>query len=207
VSRPGFQVSLDLDGRPCLVIGGGRTAEERVGRLLDAGARVTLVSPGLTPGLCDLAENDRFRHVAREFRESDLEGIFLVMNTLMSDPGLSRRLLDLSRERGFLLNAHDQPAHSNFLMPALVRRGKLRIAIGTSGASPGIARRIRQGLSAMFDEEFEAYLDWVAGVRRRARAEEPDPNRRFVRMQEATEGFGVEGRVVYPKAWPRGGDA
>jgi siroheme synthase-like protein len=201
MSNPGYQITLDLTDRPCLVIGGGENAEERVGRLLEARARVTVVSPGLTPRLERLASEGRVAHRRRRFEEGDLEGVFLVMHTVLSDPGLSRRLFDLSRERGFLLNAHDQPDLSNFIMPALVRRGLLRVAVSTSGESPGVAGRVREGLEAVFDEAFGAYLDWVAGQRRRAKAEEPDPERRLRRIRETTEGLRVEGRVQYPEAW------
>ena len=123
------------------------------------------------------------------------------MHTVLSDPALSRRLFDLSRVRGFLLNAHDQPDLSNFIMPALVRRGLLRVAVSTSGEGPGVAGRVREGLEAVFDDEFGAYLEWVAEQRRRARAEEPDPERRLRRIRETTEGLRIEGKVHYPEAW------
>jgi siroheme synthase-like protein len=201
MSNPGYQITLDLTDRPCLVIGGGENAEERVGRLLEAHARVTAVSPDLTPGLTRLASEGRIFHHRRRFEEGDLKGVFLVMYTVMSDPALSRRLFDLSLERGFLLNAHDQPELSNFIMPALVRQGLLRVAVSTSGESPGVARKVREGLEATFDEAFGDYLDWVAEQRRRAKAEEPDAERRFARMRGATEGLRIEGKARYPEAW------
>ena len=203
MSKPGYQITLDLTDRPCLVIGGGENAGERTGRLLEARARVTVVSPNLTPGLERLSSEGRIVHRRRRFEEGDLEGVFLVMHTVMADPALSRRLFALSQERGFLLNAHDQPDLSNFIMPALVRRGLLRVAVSTSGESPGVAKQVREGLETIFDETFGAYLDWVAGQRRRAKAEEPDPERRLGRIRETTEGLRIEGKVHYPEAWEK----
>ena len=201
MSNPGYQITLDLTDRLCLVIGGGENAEERTGRLMEARARVTVVSPTLTQELERLVAGGRVAHCPRRFEEGDLQDVFLVMNTVMSDPALSRRLFDLSGARRFLLNAHDQPALSNFIMPALVRRGLLRVAVSTSGEGPGVARRVREGLETLFDAAFGAYLDWVAEQRRLGKAEEPDAERRIERMQKTTEGLRVEGRVRYPEGW------
>lgn len=201
MSNPGFQITLDLTDRPCLVIGGGENAEERTGRLLEGRARVTVVSPEVTEGLAAMASHGRIAHLPRRFEEKDLTEVFLVMNTVMSDPSLSRRLCNLARDNRILLNAHDQPEHSNFIMPALVRRGSLRVAVSTGGEGPGVAGKVREGLEAMFDPAFGEYLAWVAAHRRRVRAEEPDQARRMARVREAIRGLRIEGKVVYPEAW------
>lgn len=205
--NPGYQITLVVAGRPCLVIGGGGNAEERTRRLLDGGAEVTVVSPDLTPGLSQMASEGRVLHHPRKFADEDLRGVFLVMNTVLSDPGLSLRLFGAAETWGFLLNCHDQPKASNFQMPALVRQGFLRVAISTSGEGPGVALKVREGLQRMFDGTFGRYLDRVSEVRRRARMEEPDPERRIARVRAMTEGLRIHGEVQYPEtmgADPRG---
>ena len=201
LGNPGYQVTLDLRNRPCLVVGGGLVAEERTVRLLEAFARVTIVSPDLTRNLERMQGDGRIAVHRRRFKEEDLEGIHLVMNTVASDRAMSGRLMDCSLEKRFLLNAHDQPEFSNFLMPALVRQGALRIAISTSGEGPGVSQRIRKGMESVFNGKFAEYLAWAAEQRRKVFAEEEDSKQRTNRIRRTTVGLRIEGRVHYPKAW------
>ncbi len=203
LGNPGYQITLDLRDRPCLIVGGGVVAEERTVRLLEAFARVTIVSPDLTRTLERMQGDGRIAVHQRRFKEEDLEGIYLVMNTVASDRALSGCLMDCSQEKRFLLNAHDQPEFSNFLMPALVRQGALRIAISTSGEGPGVSQRIRKGLESIFDRKFADYLEWAAEQRRKVFAQEEDSKRRTNRIRRTTVGLRIEGRVRYPKAWDK----
>src|SRR2546428_9966581 len=133
----GFQINLDVKDRPCIVVGGGDEATEKTNRLLDAGARVTVVSPKLSDELKVLAASARILHRGRRFKASDVDGgIWLVINAVLTDDVLSRDLYNLAKQKGFLLCFTDQPEYSTFTLPALVARGPLRIAISTSGVSP-----------------------------------------------------------------------
>jgi len=127
----GFQINLDVKDRPCIVVGGGDEATEKTNRLLEAGARVTVISPTLSEELKVLAASARVLHRGRRFKASDVDGgIWLVINTVLTDDVLSRDLYNLAKQKGFLLCSTDQPEYSTFTMPALVARGPLRIGQG-----------------------------------------------------------------------------
>jgi precorrin-2 dehydrogenase/sirohydrochlorin ferrochelatase len=196
---PYFQINLDLRKRSCLVLGGEKEAADKTLRLLDAEARVTVASPTLNRPLQRLAARGRIRHLTRGFETSDLKGKFLVINTLKHDAVLSDRLLRLANRNGILLSTYDRPQYSNCSMPAVVRRGLLRIAISTSGAGPGLSKRLREDLERVFDRRFAAYLNRLARLRSRLAETEPDSNRRMERMRQAVREFRLSGRLVYPK--------
>lgn len=202
-ANAGFQVSLDVKGRSCLVLGGADDAAEKVGRLLDAGARVTVVSPTLNDTLRKLTASAKILHRGRRFRSTDTEGIVLVINTLRDDPEFSRSLLDLARRERFLLWSVDQPDASNVVMPAIVSRGHLRLAISTSGAAPALASRLREDLEEIFGDDFGRFLDWLAALRDETKEGEPDAERRRAVLRQAVEGFKLTGCVAYPEMWKK----
>jgi precorrin-2 dehydrogenase/sirohydrochlorin ferrochelatase len=195
-----FQINLDVQDRMCLVIGGGDEAAERVIRLLDAGAKVTVISPGLTDELKKLAASAKILHRGRHFRSSDVDsGVWLVLNTVRADQTLIKDLLTLSKSKTFLLSSSDQPDYSTFTMPALVVRGPLRIAISTSGVSPALASRLRQDLEPLFDERFEVFMEWLDAYRVHLQKTEPLAARRQELLGEAVAKVKVQARIEFPK--------
>jgi precorrin-2 dehydrogenase/sirohydrochlorin ferrochelatase len=199
--NPYFQINLDVAERSCLVVGGGDEATEKSDRLLDAGARLTLVSPRITPRLQESARDGKLRYFQRRFRFEDLDDVFLVVNTARSNPELTRQVFETACARGILINSYDQPAFSNFGMVALVHPGHLRLSISTSNASPSLASRLRQDLEALFDEEFVDYLEQLARVRQHLKAREPDREKRIERLRSLVATFRLEGRLHYPENW------
>lgn len=202
MANPGFQLSLDVKGRSCLVLGGDEEAAEKVGRLLDAGAKVTVISPTLTNDtLRKLTASAKILHRVRRFRETDAQGVVLVINTLRDDADFSRSLLDLARKERFLLCSVDQPECSTAYLPAVVNNGHLRLAVSTSGVAPALASRLRQDLGQVFDEEFGLFLDWLAAIRDETKEAVPDAEVRRATLREAVNGFKLTGKLDYPKAW------
>ncbi len=201
--NPYFQINLDIADRSCLVIGGGDEATEKSGRLLGAGARVTLVSPRIAPRLREWAREGRLTCHQRPFQSEDLDGVFLVVNTARSNPELTRQIFAQASARHILINSYDQPAFSNFGMVALVHPGHLRLSISTSNASPSLASRLRQDLEALFDEEFVYYLDQLAQVRQYLKEKEPDREKRMGLLRSLVADFRLEGRLHYPENWRR----
>ncbi len=199
--NPRFQVGLDVADRLCLIVGGNGEAADKGGRLLDAGARVTVVSPELHPRLREWARDGALLHLAREFQPGDLDGVFLVANALEGEPEVARQVFELARERGILINSYDQPAFSNFGMAALVHPGHLRLSISTSNASPGLTRRLRQDLEKLFDDEFVDYLDHLARVRALLKEREPDPEKRLAQLRSLVADFRLEAQLHYPENW------
>jgi len=204
--NPYFQVGLDVLEQPCLVIGGGREAEDKAGHLLAAGARLTVVSPSATPALVKWAAAGRLTHHPRCFAESDLNGMFLVLNTVR-DSALTARVYELALAHKILINSYDNPAYSNMGMVALVHPGHLRLSVSTSNASPALSSRLRQDLEEIFAGEFAAYLDCLAEVRQRVRTKVANRETRFALLRSLVSGFRLEGTLRYPADWKQHVDA
>ena len=200
-ANPGFQLSLDINGRPCLVLGGDQEAADKTQRLLQAGAKVTVISPSLNDTLRKLTASGKVIHRGRLFRAGDADGVWLVVNTLRGDPGYSQSLFELALEERFLLCSTDQPEYSTVSMPALVSRGHLRLAVSTSGVAPALASRLRQDLEELFGEEFRSFLEWLSRLREDVQKTELDAERRRALLREALEGFKLTGTITYPHAW------
>lgn len=201
MANPGFPITLDVKGRLCVVLGGDDVAAEKVQRLLDAGAKVTVVSPTLNDTLRKLTAAAKVIHRVRLFREQDVMGAFLVINTLQGDEEFASSLYELAQKERFLLCSLDQPAYSTAWLPALVSRGHLRCAVSTSGVAPALASRLRQDMEEIFDETFQAFLEWLASVREKVQQSEADVERRVVLLREAVSGFKLKGTIEYPQAW------
>lgn len=200
-ANSGFQISLDVRGWPVLVIGGNEEAAEKVQRLLDAGAKVTVVSPTLHEILRKLAASAKIIHRGRHFRANDLESVILVLNTLRDDRELAHSLIRLAREQKFLLWSVDQPDVSNVVMPAVVSSGHVRVAISSSGQAPALSGFMKEDLERILDGEFAAFVDWLSELREQAKANEPDAEKRRALLREALDGFRLLGKVQYPKVW------
>jgi siroheme synthase-like protein len=164
-----YPVSLDLGGRPCVVVGGGVVAQRRVEALLEAGAAVTVVSPGLTPVLANLARGGRIRHVERAYSQGDLAGATLAF-AAADDASVTPVVAREAHERGIWLNAADDPEHCDFILPGVVRRGVLTVAVGSGGASPALTRALREYLDRALGDEWAALGELAATARRDLRA-------------------------------------
>src|SRR5712664_1189193 len=160
-----YPVMLDLAGRPCLVVGGGPVAERKIDGLLAADARVTVVSPSLTPALLTLAAEARLHWRPREYLAGDAAGFALVM-VAASDASVSEAIAAECRTRGVWINCADDPARCDFILPAVFRRGALTVAVSTGGASPSMARLVREELDALLPDDIAPLAEVVAAVRR-----------------------------------------
>jgi precorrin-2 dehydrogenase/sirohydrochlorin ferrochelatase len=164
-----YPVLLDLAGRRCVMVGGGIIAGRRVDGLLTAGARVTVISPRLTRTLAAMAAEGRIDHEAREYRDGDLDGADLAF--VATDAGeVNAAVAREARARGVWINAADDPARCTFILPALVRRGDLTVAVATGGSSPALARAIREELETYLTDDYATLAAIAAEVRREVRA-------------------------------------
>jgi len=179
---PVYPVSLKLEGEPCLVIGGGRVAERKVRSLLEAGARVRVISPDLTQWLADQARRGAVEHFPRPYRDGDAEGHFLVISATNS-PEVNAQVARECKSRRILLNAVDDPAHCSFFVPASVRRGDLTISVSTNGKSPLLARRIREELERSYGPVYGMFLEYLAARRAEILEGEPDQAARQRRLE------------------------
>ena len=170
-----YPIFVELAGRRCLVIGGGPEAQRKVEGLLAAGGRVNVVSPTLTDDLqCLLAEGS-ITHEEREYRPGDLEGYDVCM--VATDDGLVNAEVAAEGKRVRVwVNAADDTENCDFILPAVIRSGDITLAASTGGASPALARRLREELTAYLTEEMPALADLLREVRLelRSRGLKPD---------------------------------
>ncbi len=200
--NPCFQAGIDVMGRPCLVIGGGAEAADKAERLLAAGARLAVVSPRLNEDLREWKAAGRFEHRERRFETADLDGVFLVINTVPGEPELAREVYELACRQRCLINTWDRPSQSNIAMAALVSAGHLRVSISTSNASPSLARRLREDLERIFDDgEFVDYLDELGRLRARLRETLPDSRRRSEILRSLAADFRLDANLGIPPDW------
>jgi precorrin-2 dehydrogenase/sirohydrochlorin ferrochelatase len=169
-----YPVNLDVGGRDCLVVGGGAVSERKVQTLLECGARVTVVALTATPVLDTLSAEGHIHLEFRGYRSSDLDGKFLVIGATDHEE-VNKRISQDASSRSILCNIADRPEACTFVLPALVRRGDLLIAVSTSNKSPAVAKHIRQALEREFGPEYATLLDLMGAIRQRFMAEAKSP--------------------------------
>jgi precorrin-2 dehydrogenase/sirohydrochlorin ferrochelatase len=157
-----YPAFIDLRGRRCIVIGGGKVAERKVVSLLRCGAEVTVISPLVTGMLAKYGAGKRIKHIKRKYRKGDLDEAFLVI-AATSDEGVNRKV---SLESPCLLNVVDAPELASFIVPSVIRRGPLALAVSTSGASPQLAKSIRKELELLYNKEFGVFVDFLGNQRK-----------------------------------------
>ena len=161
-----FPALLDLQGRLCVVVGGGRVAERKIRSLLKAGALVRVISPEITEPLFRLERKGGIVHHPRSFRSGDLHGAFLSI-AATDDRATNERVSRQALRLRIPVNVVDDPAHSSFIVPSLVKQGDLLVAISTSGQSPALAKLLRQKLQKEIGPEYSFLLRLLGAVRKR----------------------------------------
>jgi precorrin-2 dehydrogenase/sirohydrochlorin ferrochelatase len=161
-----YPILVDLEGKKALIVGGGRVAERKAETLLEYGASIDLVSKELTYALELLVEGRRITYLGPEFKEAFLDSVFIVVSAT-NDKQLNRKVSLSARRKGLLVNAVDQPQDCNFIVPSIVKRGDLLIAVSTSGKSPALSKKIRKDLENQFGEEYRAFLLLMGRLRDR----------------------------------------
>ena len=160
-----FPLFVELGGRPCIVFGGGAVAERKILALLAVGAVVTVVSPTLSVALTELATAGLIAHVSRAYADGDLASAVLAF-AATDDGAVNAEVAREGRTRGVWVNAADDPAHCDAILPAVVHRGALTVAISTGGASPALARAVRERLERALPEAYGSLAEVAAEARR-----------------------------------------
>src|SRR4051812_27792957 len=172
LDTPFYIACLRLSGRRCVVVGGGDVGLEKVEGLLACDGEVVLVAPDAIEPLRQLADEGSIRWERREYRSEDIEGTFIVI-AATGDTDVNIRVFEDAERRAMLVNVVDVPPLCNFILPAIIRSGPLAIAISTAGASPALAKRIRDEIADEYGEPYARLAVLLNDVRGWAKATLP----------------------------------
>lgn len=149
-----YPVFLNLTERRCVIIGGGQIAEGKISKLLDSGAKIIVISPDATQGIRGFAERGQIELDLRKYQEGDLQGAFIAI-AATNDRMVNQEIFEEAEKQGILLNAVDDMPRCSFIAPSIVEKGPVTVAISTGGASPALARKLREKM------EVSSALDWA----------------------------------------------
>ncbi len=162
--NPYYPLFVNISGKLCVVIGGGAIAERKARSLLKFGALVTVISPVMTGGLAALAGKGRITALMRPYRKGDLCGATLVFAATDHD-STNRAVRDEAREASIPVNVVDDPPLCDFIVPSIVQRGPVTIAVSTSGTLPMLSKKLRKELEGFITDDHIAFLTITASFR------------------------------------------
>ena len=160
-----YPVFLNLAGKRCVIIGGGTIAQGKIGGLLQAGCTITVISPEATPGIRQAAQRGDITWLERTYEPGDLEGAFIGV-AATNVWHVNREIYEEAERLGVLLNVVDDPDLCSFIAPSIVKREPVTLAISTGGASPALARKLRETLAHAEALEWADLADVLAQARR-----------------------------------------
>ena len=172
-----YPVNLKIENKRCVVVGGGKVAERKIKVLLEKGALVTVISPKITLLIEKLWRETKIIYLPVDYTSSPLKDTFLVI-AATDDRTINSRVAENADRFGILVNVVDSPAESSFIMPAILSRGDLTIAVSTGGKSPALARKIKEDLALIYCEEYDDLIEMIARARERIKRKCPDFEKR-----------------------------
>ncbi len=178
-----YPVFFQMQGRKCLVVGGGAVGWRKALGLLESGARVVVVSPKVIEPIQEAARSGKVEWRQREFSEDDIEGCFLVF-AATDRPKVNRKIADLCRQRDLLVNVADDPESCDFWTAGRVTRGDLTVAVSTQGKAPALSAQVRGQLEHWLWEEYGESVEFLAQCRRRVKEWEPDSEKRGLLLKK-----------------------
>ncbi|MFH1562754.1 MAG: bifunctional precorrin-2 dehydrogenase/sirohydrochlorin ferrochelatase [Nitrospirota bacterium] len=165
-----YPICLDIKNKRCVIVGGGKVAFRKVESLLEAGAKVIVISPGIIPSLKKLVDKNKITYLPQEYKFGDIKkGTFLVI-AASDDFQLNAKIADEAKKLNLLINVADSPKLCNFILPATLRRGNLTISVSTSGKSPALAKKIKEDLQNVYGTEYEVLVDSLGKLRTKTQA-------------------------------------
>jgi len=199
-----YPVFLNLKDKKIVVVGGGKVAERKMLALLRAGADLTVISPEITGKIEREKKRGRIKHIRRQYRKGDLTGVFLVIAATDSS-AINEKI---SYDAPCLVNIVDTPRLCNFIVPSVMKRGAMTIAISTAGISPALSRSIRKELEKLYQSEFSGYLESLRSIRAEALKGIGDKRKRaeFLKSLASEEMLGILREKGYGEAKRRAVD-
>ena len=178
-----YPIYLNITNKRCIVVGGGEVGERKAERLLECGAHVVVIGRALTPLLEKMKEEGRIDHIDADYDDAYLEQASVVIGATNRDD-VNKRISGDAGKRGILVNIVDDPARCDFILPSLVKRGDLVIAVSTGGRSPALAKKLREDMEASFGPEYETFLEIMGNLRKVAIAGgcSPEDNKKMFEL-------------------------
>jgi len=168
-----YPVNLKIENKRCVVVGGGKVAERKIKSLLEKSALLTVISPKITSLIEKLWRETKISYLPVAYTSSLLKDAFLVI-AATDDRTINSRVAENANQLGILVNVVDSPAESSFILPAILSRGDLTIAVSTAGKSPALARKIKEDLALIYCEEYGDLIEMIARARERIKGKCPD---------------------------------
>ncbi len=175
-----YPIYLNVANRRCVVVGGGDVAERKVQRLLECGAHVVVIGRTLTPALETMIQGGLIDRIDGDYDEAHLHDAFLVIGATDREE-VNARISEDARNKGVMVNIVDDPEKCDFILPSLLQRGDLTVAISTGGKSPALAKKMREELEGLYGPEYLVLLKLLGAIREKikARGASPDDNKRL----------------------------
>ena len=180
-----YPIFLDISKKPCLVVGGGKVAERKVRILLKFNGSIKVVSPRISNPLRELAEKGRIGVLLKEYETKDLNGVALVFAATNIED-LNQKVRHDASERNILVNVVDNPSLCDFIVPSIVRRDPITIAISTSGMLPSLSKRLRKDIAERITRDYIRYASIMGRFRKLLIVKVKDKKYRQGIMREIT---------------------
>ncbi|MDP6923656.1 MAG: bifunctional precorrin-2 dehydrogenase/sirohydrochlorin ferrochelatase [Candidatus Scalindua sp.] len=178
-----YPIHLNVTGKRCVIIGGGKVAYRKACSLKESGADVVVVSPEVCP---EMVDEEGLVLIKEVYEECFLDGALLVI-AATDDEAINKRVTLDAEKRSIIVNVVDYPERCSFIVPSTINRGDLCISISTGGASPAVAKRIREELEDVFGKEYKEYLDLLTEMRSLAMSSVEDSVKRRKVLQRLAE--------------------
>ena len=195
---PYYPIFLDLNQQNVVVVGGGEVAERKIKNLLTYGCTIYISSPHLTPHLQQLVAIKRIHHIPYESLDTYMDTTFMVI-AATDDTKVNTRIASQAKKHGLLVNTVDQPKDCNFIMPSIVKRGNLQIAISTAGKSPALAKKIRKSLESSFPPEYDLFAELLGIIRTKLLSQDQPSSKNKVIFQQLVDSNLLE--MITHKNW------
>jgi siroheme synthase-like protein len=201
-----YPVMLEIEGKKCLVVGGGNIALRKIQGLLECGAQVTVIAPRINEKILKLREDGRISTFERNYMTGDLEGFFMTV-AASGDGEVNRKVAFEASERGIPVNVVDDRELSSFIVPSVIRRGDLTVTVSTGGKSPLLAKMLRKKLEKILTDEYEELLNRLGEARERVKGQELSKEEKikiyngiiqdYKLTCDGKEGYHEFGRIIY----------
>ncbi|PEB78020.1 precorrin-2 dehydrogenase [Bacillus cereus] len=185
-----YPLTVRVDKKRVVVIGGGKVAGFKIVPLLKQGADIIVISTELDANLVKLVEEKQIRWYQREYEKSDIDDAFLVV-AATSDSVLNEQIAE-DASANQLVNVITNPESGNVHFPAAIHRGLLNVAVSTGGASPKLAKKIRDDIANKYDENYESYLDFLYEVRIKVKELQVEKRKKNILLQEVLKSIYVQ---------------